>query len=113
METLILTWELHYAIKMHVITRGALQTYWMRPGREDAEEPLKAWYSEAKRATWKTPADIKAVYPSASIVADNRVVFNIGGNKVRLIAAIHYNRRKIYIRGVLTHNEYDKGTWKE
>lgn len=107
MKPLILTWELHYGIKMHVITRGTLQAYWVRPGREDAEEPLKAWYAEAKSASWKTPADIKAVYPSASIVADNRVVFNIGGNKHRLVVHINYGVGVILVKFIGSHREYD------
>ncbi|HEY1927662.1 MAG TPA: type II toxin-antitoxin system HigB family toxin, partial [Caulobacteraceae bacterium] len=70
---------------MRVITKGALQAYWRRRGREDAEQPLKAWYAEAIKAAWKSPEDIKVKYRSASFVADNRVVFNIGGNKHRLV----------------------------
>lgn len=92
---------------MHVITRGPLQTYWKRPGREDAEQPLKSWYAEAKAANWKTPADIKAVYPSASIVGDNRVIFNIGGNKHRLVVHVNYGSQTIFIKFVGSHAEYD------
>lgn len=92
---------------MHVITKGALQAYWTRPGRGDAEEPLKAWYAEAKSASWKTPADIKAVYPSASIVADNRVVFNVGGNKHRLVVHVNYGVGVILVKFVGSHREYD------
>lgn len=92
---------------MHVIKRGTLQAYWTRLGREDSEEPLKAWYAEAKRASWKTPADIKAAYPSASIVADNRVVFNIGGNKHRLVVHVNYGVGMILVKFVGSHREYD------
>jgi mRNA interferase HigB len=102
-----LTWELRYAIKMHVITKGPLQAYWTRSGREDAEQPLKAWYAEARTARWKTPADIKAVYPSASILADNRVVFNIGGNKHRLVVHVNYGSGTIFVKFVGSHREYD------
>ncbi len=102
-ETLILTWELNYGITMHVITRGKLQAYWSLPGREDAEQPLKSWYAEAKFATWKSPADIKAVYPAASIVADNRVIFNIGGNKHRLVVHVNYGVGVIFIKFVGSH----------
>jgi mRNA interferase HigB len=104
---LILTWELDYEIKMHVITRAPLQAYWTRPGREDAEQPLKAWHSEAKAAAWKMPADIKAVYPSASIVADNRVIFNIGGNKHRLVVHVNYANGTIFVKFIGSHSEYD------
>lgn len=92
---------------MHVITRGKLQAYWSRRGREDAEEPLKSWYAEAKSATWTSPADIKAVYPAASIVADNRVIFNIGGNKHRLVVHVNYGHCIILIKFIGSHREYD------
>lgn len=93
---------------MRVITRGALQTYWERPGREDAEDPLKAWYAEAKTAAWRSPADIKARYRSASFVSDNRVVFNIGGNKHRLVVHLNYGLGIVLIKFVGSHAEYDE-----
>jgi mRNA interferase HigB len=92
---------------MRVITKGALQAYRGQPGRGDAEEPLKAWYAEAKKAAWKTPADIKARYRSASFVADNRVVFNIGGNKHRLVVHVNYGLGVLLIKFVGSHSEYD------
>jgi mRNA interferase HigB len=92
---------------MRVITKGALQTYWMRRGREDAEQPLKAWYAEARKATWRSPEDIKAKYRSASFVADNRVVFNIGGNKHRLVVHVNYGFGIVLIKFVGSHREYD------
>lgn len=92
---------------MRVITRGALQTYWKRSGREDAEEPLKAWYAEAKSAIWTSPAEIKARYRSASFVSDNRVVFNIGGNKHRLVVHLNYGKGIVLIKFVGSHAEYD------
>lgn len=92
---------------MHVITKGALQSYWEQPGRGDAEEPLKAWYAEAKAATWKTPADLKARYSTASFVPDNRVVFNIGGNKHRLVVHVNYGQGVVLIKFVGSHAEYD------
>lgn len=92
---------------MHVITRGALQAYWSRRGREDAEEPLKAWYAEARRATWRTPDDIKARHRSASFVADNRVVFNIGGNKHRLVVHVNYGLGVVLVKFIGTHKDYD------
>jgi mRNA interferase HigB len=92
---------------MRVITKGALQTYWERPGRADAEEPLKAWYAEVKSAAWKSPADIKARYRSASFVGDNRVIFNIGGNKHRLVVHLNYGLGIVLIKFVGSHAEYD------
>lgn len=92
---------------MHVISRGMLQTYWRQPGREDAEQPLKTWFSEANSAIWRTPADIKARYNTASFVADNRVVFNIGGNKHRLVVHVNYDLGTVLIKFVGSHAEYD------
>lgn len=92
---------------MHVITKGRLQAYWRQPGREDAEEPLRAWYAEAKQASWQTPADIKSKYRSASFVADNRVIFNIGGNKHRLVVHLNYASGIVLIKFVGSHQEYD------
>jgi len=93
---------------MRVITKGALQRYWEAPGREDAEEPLRAWFAEAKAAAWKAPADIKARYRSASFIAGNRVVFNIGGNKHRLVVHVNYGFGIVLIKFVGSHAEYDK-----
>lgn len=92
---------------MRVITKVALQTYWGRPGREDAEGPLKAWFAEAKNAVWKTPADIKARYRTASFVGDDRVVFNIGGNKHRLVVHVKYRSGIVLVKFVGSHAEYD------
>ncbi len=92
---------------MRIISRKMLTEFWEQSHR-DAEQPLKAWYGEAKHARWRTPADIKRKYRSASIIADNRVVFNIAGNKYRLVVKIHYNAGVLYIRFIGTHAEYDK-----
>jgi mRNA interferase HigB len=92
---------------MRVITKGALQAYWMRRGREDAELPLKAWYAEARKAVWTAPSDIKARYRSVSFVADNRVVFNIAGNKHRLVVHVNYGLGIVLIKFVGSHKEYD------
>ncbi|MBL8994884.1 MAG: type II toxin-antitoxin system HigB family toxin [Spirochaetia bacterium] len=77
-------------------------------GHGDAEKPLKAWFHVAKSAEWRTPQDIKRLYPSASFLKNNRVVFNIGGNKFRLIVAIKYDFNLVLIRFVGTHEEYNK-----
>jgi len=91
---------------MRVLSRSTLRTFWeLHP---DAEEALKAWYYEASHATWRSPADIKALYRNASIIANNRVVFNIKGNNYRLIAAIRYDSGIVFIRFIGTHAEYDK-----
>jgi mRNA interferase HigB len=95
---------------MHIISEKKLREFWER--RPDAEEPLRAWIRVARRARWESFAELRATYAHADVVG-RLVVFNIGGNKYRLIAAIHFNRAKVYIRHVLTHVEYDRGSWKE
>ena len=91
---------------MRVIAKSALREFWK--SYPDAEQPLRAWHAEAKAAAWKTPADAKAKYRSASILRGGRVVFNIGGNKYRLIVKINYPFQVIYIRFLGTHREYDR-----
>jgi len=91
---------------VRIISRKILREFWAK--HADAQQALQAWYHDAKRARWKTPADIKKVYRNASIVANNRVVFNIKGNDYRLVVAIQYQTGIAYIRFVGTHNEYDK-----
>ncbi len=74
----------------------------------DAINPLAEWYAEVSKASWQTPQDIKARYKSASFLSDNRVVFNIAGNKYRLVVKINYSYSAAYVRFVGTHAEYDK-----
>src|SRR5215472_7038962 len=92
---------------MRVIARSTLRVFWEHPLHADSEGPLKAWYAEAKKAEWKTPAEVKEKYKNASILKGGRVVFNIAGNKYRLIVHIHYDAQIVYIRFVGTHEEYD------
>jgi mRNA interferase HigB len=92
---------------MRVISRAALREFWENRNYQDAEQPLKAWYDEAKVAKWRSPADIKALYRNASFVGNNRVVFNIHGNKYRLIVAVKYPLGICYVRFVGTHKQYD------
>ncbi len=94
---------------MHVIAKPALIAFWtMYPS---AERPLQAWYQTMERERFSDFNHLRETFASADYV-DGLTVFNIGGNKYRLIASIHYNRRKVYIRNVLTHEEYDRETWK-
>ncbi len=74
----------------------------------DSEQPLKAWFKEARAANWAQPQDVKRVYGSAGIVANNRVVFNIGGNKYRMVVRFNYDYGIAYIRFIGTHAEYDR-----
>jgi len=96
---------------MRVIARRTLREFW--EGNPNAEEPLKAWYAEAKHATWQTPQDIKNRYRSASFPGNNRVVFNICGNKYRLVAFVQYRFKTVLIRFIGTHAEYDRIDAKE
>lgn len=96
----------HYYIYMKIIAIKTLRDFWL--ANPDAEQPLKAWVDEASKAEWKTPAEIKEQYRSASILKNRRVVFNIKGNDYRLIVAIAYQRGWMFIKFVGTHKEYDK-----
>ena len=93
---------------MHIISRKTLINYWEHPNHRDAEQPLKAWFAEAKHADWRTPPDIKDKYRSVSFLRNNRVVFNLAGNKYRLIVKMQYNTGTVYIRFIGTHAEYDE-----
>lgn len=94
---------------MHVISQKKLREFWEE--WPEAEEPLRAWRRVAEHATWECFGDVRAVYPHADQVG-RYTVFNIGGNKFRLVVVIHFDRGKIYIRHVMTHEEYDRGAWK-
>jgi mRNA interferase HigB len=91
---------------LRIIAKKILRDFWEK--HSDSEQQLKAWYHEANKSTWLSPNNIKKEYPSASILTDNRVVFNIKGNKYRLIVRINYDYEMIWIRFIGTHAEYDK-----
>lgn len=91
---------------MRVIAKKILRDFWEK--HADSEEQLKTWYKEASKASWKSPMDIKAEYANASILKSGRAVFNICGNKYRIIVDINYVRQWVFIRFVGTHDEYDK-----
>jgi len=93
---------------MRIISVSTLRAFWTRPGRRDAEQPLRAWVHIVKAAKWSRPTDVMTMFRSADIVANARVIFNIAGNKYRLIVAVHYRGKRIYVRFVGTHAEYDK-----
>ena len=95
---------------MHIITRKRLNEFADR--FPETRNALTHWYRVMKQNNFNSFAELKFLFPSADH-AGKLTVFNIGGNKVRLIAAIHYNRRRVYIRAVLTHEEYDREKWKE
>ena len=91
---------------MRVISRRTLRSFWER--HADAEQPLRAWFREAKAADWKTPAEVKNRYRSASVLANDRLVFNIKGNDYRLVVAVRYDLGILFVRFVGTHAEYDR-----
>lgn len=91
---------------MRVIAKKILREFWVK--HNDSEEQLKTWFKEASKANWSSPADIKAEYAKASILKSGRVVFNICGNRYRLIVDINYTRQWVFIRFIGTHNDYDQ-----
>ncbi len=93
---------------MRIIARSTLKQFYEIPSYGDSKEALEAWYHEAKRADWDSWKAIKEKYGNASILKNNRVVFNICGNKYRLVVKIHYEAQVTYIKFVGTHKEYDK-----
>ena len=93
---------------MRIIALSTLKAFLNRnPAYADAREPLMAWYRQIKAADWATPADVKRAIRNASILKDGRVVFNIAGNKYRLVVWINYPYRVVYIRFIGTHRQYD------
>jgi mRNA interferase HigB len=100
---------------MRVISLRLLREFWNRHG--DAEKPLRLWYKTATNATWSNLQEVRQAYTHADGVktksGDTLTVFNIGGNKFRLIARVRYDYQLINVRAVLTHEEYDEGKWKE
>lgn len=85
-----------------------MKEFYEKPEYSDSKPPLKAWYHETKRAKWQDWTDIKEKYANASILRNNRVVFNIGGNKYRLVVKINFPAKVVYIRFIGTHKEYDE-----
>ena len=93
---------------MRVIAKQMLRKYWEgSPGRSDAKRALEAWHREARRACWKSPQEIRQRYATASVLKGGRIVFNICGNRYRLVVRINFEHQIAYIRFVGTHAEYD------
>lgn len=94
---------------MHIISRKTLQKFWeIHP---NSKPSLIRWFAIIEGSTITTFEELRKTFPSADLVG-NLIVFNIAGNNYRLIASVHFNRNKLYIRHILTHAEYDKGSWK-
>ncbi len=94
---------------MHIVSRRALRLFWEQ--HPDSEAVLVRWFKVVRQTRFRNFTELRAPFPSADKVGD-WIVFNIGGNKYRLIASVHFNRGKVYVRHVLTHQEYDRGSWK-
>jgi len=92
---------------MRIIALSRLKSFWEHPAYADAKGPLLAWYRFVIKADWTCPANIKVELRSASILQDGRVIFNIAGNKYRLVVWINYPHRVVYIRFIGTHAQYD------
>ena len=91
---------------LRIISKKILRTFWEK--HPDSEQQLTTWFRETDKSEWENPGDIKKEYPSASILINNRVVFNIKGNHYRLIVRINYHYKMVWIRFIGTHAEYNK-----
>lgn len=91
---------------MRIISKKILREFWEK--HSDSQQQLKSWFQGASKVEWKSPKEIKKEYPSVSILEDNRAVFNIKGNKYRLIVKINYDYQMVWIRFIGIHAEYDK-----
>ena len=90
---------------MHIVAVKFLRIFWEE--HSDAEQALKSWVDEAKKATWTQPSEIKEQYRSASILKNRRVVFNSKGNDYRLAVSVAYHYQAVYVKFIGTHQEYD------
>lgn len=99
---------------MRVISLKPLRAFWQR--HPDAEQPLRLWYKTALAATWASLSDVRQTYPHADGVSTSGAtltVFNIGGNKYRLVSRVRYDYQLINVRAVMTHQEYDRSKWSQ
>lgn len=91
---------------MRIIAKKILREFWEK--HNDCEQQLKSWFQEASKAEWTSPNEIKSEYPSASIIGNDRIVFNIKGNTYRLIVKINIDYQMVWIRFIGTHSAFDK-----
>ncbi|HAN99360.1 MAG TPA: hypothetical protein DCQ98_18920 [Planctomycetaceae bacterium] len=98
---------------MRVISKSRLRQFWKTPNRQDSEGPLRAWHTHVsdRSVAWRNWSDTKATFRTADLVG-NCAVFNIGGNKYRLVCRILYSSQKVFVLKVMTHQEYDQEKWK-
>lgn len=93
---------------MRIISTTTLKAFYEQPAHRAAEDPIKTWITVTKGAQWKTPIDVKADFGQTDILKDGRAIFDIGGNKYRLVAWINYDFFTVYVRFIGTHAEYDR-----
>jgi mRNA interferase HigB len=93
---------------MRIIAKSTLVKFWKNKAHKDSEQPLKEWYQEASKADWKSPNEVKAQFGSVSVIGNKRLVFNIAGNKYRLIVSVNFKYRCMYICFLGTHKQYDE-----
>ena len=93
---------------MRVVAKSTLKKFWESAAYRDAQGPLESWYEEALKSKWVSPQAVKARYANASICGNNRVVFNIGGNKYRLVVEMQYRAGIAWVKFIGTHSQYDQ-----
>ncbi|MFK5882305.1 MAG: type II toxin-antitoxin system HigB family toxin [Sulfurospirillum sp.] len=93
---------------MRVISKKTLKDFYEQPKYSDSKSALESWHKEVIKLDWNTPNEIKEMYRNASVIGDTKVVFNIAGNKYRLIVAINYYAKIVFIKFIGTHKQYDK-----
>jgi mRNA interferase HigB len=94
---------------MRVIAKRTLREFWQSsPRYADVQGPIEAWHAETSKASWRTPQEVKAQFGSASILKGGRVVFNIAGNKYRLVVSLDYERQACFVKFIGTHEQYDR-----
>jgi mRNA interferase HigB len=94
---------------MHIISKKTLQAFW--EGHPVAEKPLRGWFVRVKQSAWNNFAELRQDLPSVDLVG-RLVVFNIGGGNYRLVARVEFKLKRVYVRHVLTHADYDRGQWE-
>ena len=93
---------------MRVVAKSTLVKFWSQPAFSDSQGGLKSWLDETIKANWKTPQSLKEQFSNASICANNRVVFNIAGNKYRLVVEMQYRAGIVWVKFIGTHTRYDQ-----
>ena len=98
---------------MRIISKKTLKDFYENPTYSDSKSALESWHKEVLKCDWSNPNEIKEMYRSASIIGDEKIVFNISGNKYRLIVAINYYAQIVFVKFIGTHKQYDKINIKE